>query len=122
VPDLSNRARGAWGERRAAAALRHAGFAIVDRNWRAPERSASGELDLVARRDRLLVFCEVKARRRADLGGAVAAVGPAKQERIRVLAESWLHHHPTIADAVDEIRFDVIAIDGVDLRHWVAAF
>lgn len=121
-PDLSRRARGAWGERRAAAHLRRAGFVVVDRNWRSPERAVAGELDLVARGGTMLVFCEVKARRRAGHGGAVGAVGPTKQERIRRLAASWLRHHEALVAGIDEIRFDVIAIDGVDLQHWEAAF
>ncbi len=119
--DRSRRARGAWGEDRAAAHLARLGYLIVDRNWRSPEREVAGELDLVALHDGVLVFCEVKARRTGGHGGAVAAVGAAKQERIRGLAASWLRARGD--DVVhDGVRFDVIAIDGVRLRHWTSAF
>ena len=66
-------------------------------------------------------MCEVKARRSADHGGAAAAVTPAKQAQVRRLAESWLrqaeHDGPGI-----EMRFDVIAIEGVRLTHDPEAF
>lgn len=121
VPDQSRRARGRWGEDRAVAHLRRSGIEIVARNWRSPEREVGGEIDLIARDPvaDVVVFCEVKARRDGRHGGAVAAVGPAKQERIRSLAESWLR---VSGEPAGGVRFDVIAIDGVALRHWTAAF
>jgi len=67
----------------------------------------------------LIVFCEVKARRSAAFGGAVAAVTPTKQAQVRRLAESWLRH---AASPDCDVRFDVIAIDGVRLTHYEAAF
>jgi putative endonuclease len=120
--DASKQARGRWGEDRAARHLRRLGYRIVDRNWRAPERTLRGEIDLVAWSGGPIVFCEVKARRHAGHGGAIAAVDGAKQQRIRLLAESWLRHHGTTIDGWDGVRFDVITIEGVALRHWEAAF
>ncbi|HEY5663566.1 MAG TPA: YraN family protein [Ilumatobacter sp.] len=120
--DLSRRARGAWGEGRAAGHLRALGFTVVDRNWRPPERELRGDLDVVARRGDLIVFCEVKARRRPLHGGAAAAVDGLKQQRVRDLAASWLRQRG-LAGADDlELRFDVIAIDGVTLTHHRGAF
>ncbi len=118
--DLSKRSLGQWGEDRAAAHLRRSGLRIVDRNWRAPEREIPGELDIVAVEGATVVVCEVKTRRTGRFGGAVAAVGEAKQQRIRSLTESWLRHRP--GEGREGVRFDVIAIDGVRLRHWKAAF
>jgi putative endonuclease len=115
--DWSSRARGRWGEDRAAARFRALGFAVVDRNWRSPEREFPGELDVVARRGDLVVFCEVKARR--GRGMAVMAVGAVKQGKIRTLAEAWLRAHDV--DDVD-VRFDVVTVEGVTLEHYEAAF
>ena len=117
--DLSNHARGRWGESRAASHLRSLGFSILDRNWRPVEPELRGDLDLVARRGELIVFCEVKARRSAGFGGAAAAVDQTKQHRVRRLAASWLRLHD-LGDL--DVRFDVIAIEGVALTHHPAAF
>jgi putative endonuclease len=65
------------------------------------------------------VFCEVKARRSAAYGGGAAAVAPAKQAQVRTLAASWLR---AAGSPETDVRFDVIAIDGVRLTHYEAAF
>jgi putative endonuclease len=111
----ANGARGRWGEDLAARHYRRLGYHVVDRNW----QGASGELDLVVRRDDLVVFCEVKARRTDRLGPPAAAVGVAKQRRIRRLAVEWLDEHD--ARGVD-VRFDVVAITGVRVRRYESAF
>jgi putative endonuclease len=92
---------------------------VVDAGWRPPERELRGDIDLVARRGDLVVFCEVKARRSDAFGGAVAAVTPAKQAQVRRLAESWLR---AAGSPPVDVRFDVVAIDGVRLSHYEAAF
>lgn len=117
--DQSKRARGRWGEDRAVAALRRAGHVILVRNWRSPERHVRGELDIVSRCGDVIVFCEVKARRSTGFGGAARAVDASKQAQIRRLAESWLR---TSDEHFDEVRFDVVAIDGVHLDHLEHAF
>jgi putative endonuclease len=116
---MASRSRGRWGEARAAAHYRSMGFEIVDRNWRSPLRALPGELDLVLLRDDQLVFCEVKARHSSGYGGAAHAVDEAKQSRIRALAAAWL-----AANRLGhlDVRFDVIAIDGVTLTHHESAF
>ena len=115
TPDLSNRARGQWGEDLAAAHYRRLGHDVVDRNW----RTATGELDLVLLDGATYVFSEVKARRTADFGPASAAVTVAKQRRIRQLAVEWLRAHDVNARS---IRFDVVAITGTDLELITDAF
>ena len=104
-------------EERAAGWYRMQGYEVVDRNW----RCAEGEVDLVAvrRRDRTVVFCEVKARRSGRFGSAAEAVGPAKQARLRRIAASWLAAHRTRASAV---RFDVAAWDAGRFEVVESAF
>jgi putative endonuclease len=119
VVNLASRSRGRWGERRAAAHYRALGFEILANNWRSPVRELPGELDLIVARDGLLVFCEVKARRASGYGGAARAVDSVKQGRIRALAAAWLADQP---EADVDVRFDVIAIDGVTLTHVESAF
>ncbi len=113
--DLSNRARGRWGEELAAAHYRRLGADVVDRNW----RSTTGELDLIVIDGSTYVFSEVKARRSSDFGPASAAVTVAKQRRIRQLAVEWLRAHDVHARS---IRFDVVAITGTDLELITDAF
>lgn len=120
--NMASRSRGRWGEDRAAAHLRSLGFEIVARNWRSGWRELPGELDLIARRGDLVVFCEVKARQRSGYGGAAIAVGETKQARIRALAAAWLAADDSPVDADVDVRFDVIAIEGVALTHHAAAF
>ena len=104
-------------EERAAGWYRGHGYQVVDRNW----RCSAGEIDLVAvrRRDRLVVFCEVKARRSGGFGTAAEAVGPDKQARLRRLAARWLAERPCRASG---IRFDVAAWDAGRFEVVEAAF
>jgi putative endonuclease len=102
-------------ESRAALLLIAKGHRIVARRWRSPV----GEIDIVARRRRTLVFVEVKARERLD--DAAEAVIARQQRRIVAAAQAWLASHP--ADADCDIRFDVVLVAPKGLpRHIVAAF
>lgn len=89
-------------ETRAAWALRLLAYRILARRF----RCASGEIDLVARRGRTLVFVEVKAR--ATLDQAVEAVTPAARARILAAADAFVARHPAYADF--DRRFDVVAV------------
>ena len=113
--DRSNTARGRWGEERAATEYRRLGYSILDRNW----RSSTGELDLVVERDGIVVFSEVKTRRSDRYGPPAAAVGPKKQHTIRRLAVEWLDEHSPPRRG---IRFDVVAITGVEVDVIESAF
>lgn len=94
---------GATGEDAAAAWYVRAGYDILDRNWRCRE----GELDLVAARPGVVVFCEVKTRRSDAFGVPTEAVTAVKQRRIRMLAVRWLAEHPQ--GGID-VRFDVASV------------
>ena len=108
-------ALGLSAESRAAAFLVAKGYRIVARRW----RSGVGEIDIVARRRRTLVFVEVKARERLD--DAAEAVIVRQQRRIIAAAEAWLASHPD--DINCDIRFDVMLVAPKSLpRHIQAAF
>ena len=111
----ANRSRGRWGEDLAASMYLRHGYELLDRNW----RSKTGELDLILRSGEIFVFSEVKTRRNDDFGPASAAVGVAKQRRIRQLAVEWLRAHDIAAEL---IRFDVVAITGVEIELIEDAF
>jgi putative endonuclease len=99
----STRAIGTRAERRAVWHYRLRGYRVLATNvW-----IGGYELDLVLRRGRMLVFCEVKAKNSAELGDPLEMVTPEKVRRLRRAAEAWLVANP---DALGcEARFDVAA-------------
>jgi putative endonuclease len=113
------RALGVTGEDRAASWYLEHGYQVLDRNWRCRD----GELDLVLRLERTVVFCEVKTRSRANFGQPAEAVGAAKQARIRRLAARWLaEHRAQMGTRPAVLRFDVAAILDGRLEILEAAF
>ena len=107
---------GARGEDAAADGYRRRGYRIVARNW----RCRLGELDVVAERRGLLVFCEVKSRRGgAGLGDGYEAVTWRKQAKLRALAEAFLQATGARPQA---IRFDVASVAFVRSRPVVELF
>lgn len=106
---------GVSAESRAAFFLIAKAYRIMARRYRTP----FGEIDIVARRRRALVFVEVKARDTID--EAVAAVSERGKRRIVEAAHFWLAQHPS--DVTAEIRFDVILVaPGKIPRHIANAF
>ncbi|MGW7255905.1 YraN family protein [Streptomyces sp. NPDC054834] len=83
-------AMGKYGEDLAARRLGEAGMTVLERNWRC---GRTGEIDIVARDGDVLVVCEVKTRRNGAFEHPMAAVTPAKAERLRGLAERWTQEH-----------------------------
>jgi putative endonuclease len=85
------------------------GFRIVARRFKA----GGGEIDLVARRGDLLAFVEVKAR--AGLDEAVLAVTQRSRRRLQAAGRQFIARHPRLATLA--IRYDIIAIAGLKVRH-----
>jgi putative endonuclease len=94
---------GAHGERLAARRYEAAGYRVVARNWRCRE----GELDLVLRGPGVLVFAEVKTRASDRFGVPAEAVTPAKQRRIRRLAQRFCAE---TGERAPQLRFDVVSV------------
>lgn len=102
-------------ESRAAALLIAKGFRVLARRWKSP----LGEIDIVARRRRLLVFVEVKARENLD--DAAWSVTGRQRARIIGAAEAWLAAHPD--PNIQDIRFDAMLVaPGRVPKHIAAAF
>jgi putative endonuclease len=112
-------ALGRDGEDMAAAWYEEHGYEVLERNWRRRE----GEVDLIARQGRTVVFCEVKTRSSDAFGTGAEAVVPAKQRRIRRLASRWLAElTPASGRALVDLRFDVVSITGGDVDVLEDAF
>ena len=95
--------------------LKRSGLAVIERNFRCRD----GEIDIVARRGRLLVFCEVKTRRSDRWGLPAEAVNGVKRARLRRLAAEWMRARRP--GAVD-VRFDVVSVlerDGKLVAHHI---
>ena len=100
----ARRELGRSGEDAVASWYEERGYQVVVRNWRCRE----GELDLVVRRGRTYVFCEVKTRTTDAFGAPQEAVNRTKQARIRHLAARWLGEDAPVSAAA--IRFDVASV------------
>ena len=102
---------GARAEALAAAYLVRQGLAIVARNF----RTRAGEIDLVARDGRVLVFVEVRLRRSARFGGAVESITATKRARLVAAANAYLarlgREPPCRFDAILMSSLDASAID-----------
>jgi putative endonuclease len=108
-------------ESRALAYLQAQGLVLVQRNYRVAlgPHARGAEVDLILReRDGTLVFVEVRSRRSANHGGALASVGHAKQQRIVRAAQHFLQRQGTLPPC----RFDVVALEGGELQWLQAAF
>ena len=100
-------------ERRAARHYRLRGYRILDTNvW-----SGGYELDLIVRRGRRLVFCEVKGKTGDGFGDPLEMVDEEKLRRLRLAAETWLARNPA-CQALD-CRFEVVAVRPGELERVI---
>jgi putative endonuclease len=98
-------------ESRAAIFLRAQGLQIIERNW----RCRFGEIDLVAREGRTLVFVEVRARSARTHGGAAESISAAKRRRLTATANYYLARCRT----EQPCRFDALLIESEGRIEWV---
>lgn len=117
-----NNLLGAWGEALAADYLRKKRFEIVAAGY----HSRFGEIDLIVKDRKYLVFVEVKLRKSSDFARALEYVDRRKQDKLRITASMYLSQNPTHLQP----RFDVIEIyapQGMDtikpeINHMEDAF
>ena len=105
-------ARGRQAEESAARHLERQGLRVVARN----HRCRGGEIDLVCRDGKTLVFVEVRQRRNRHFGGAAASITVAKQRRIILAAQHFLAAQGQ-SDA--PCRFDCVLIEGTAPPEWI---
>ncbi len=99
---MNRKTLGSWGEEQAAGYLRRRGYSILDMNY----FCRFGEIDIVAKKNKFIVFVEVKLRKDSSFAEAREFVTRAKQERIISTAGFWLMEN----DSELQPRFDVIEI------------
>ncbi len=103
MTEQSTKERGRDGEDIALNYLRKQGYRIIERNY----RCRYGEIDLIAKDGKTLVFVEVKSRRSTAFGAPEEAVGAAKQKKISNVA-LWYLQEKNISN--HSARFDVVSI------------
>jgi putative endonuclease len=95
--------------------LRLRGWQILARGWRCP----AGEIDILARRGRVLAVIEVKSR--GEFTTAALALAPRQRRRITRAAEAFLLQHSELAGL--DLRFDLMLVAPLrPPRHWRSAW
>ena len=98
-------------ERRARNHYRLRGYRILGENvW-----AGGYELDLIVRRGRRLVFCEVKGKTGDGFGDPLEMVDDEKLRRLRLAAETWLARNPACREL--DCRFEVVAVRAGELER-----
>ena len=108
-----NQVVGRWGEQAAADFLCQRGYEVLGRNVRTPH----GEIDLVASKDGIIVFVEVKARTGKSFGPPEVAVTPRKQAHMLASADYYAQQHE-----IDHWQIDVIAVEKVGGKVEIVHF
>jgi putative endonuclease len=96
---------GRWGEDIAASYLLEKGFVILERDWHSGHR----DIDIVAMKDEVIVFVEVKTRRNRMFTDPETAVDWRKMRSLRLSANHYVNYCKTDRD----IRFDVVTVVGM---------
>lgn len=99
-------------EQLAATFLQKQGLTLLEKNF----RTTYGEIDLIMREEKILVFVEVRLRSNAKFGGAGMSINQSKQTKLSKTAEHYLQIHGNMA-----CRFDVILMHALDVStvEWI---
>ncbi len=113
MPENSTRSLGNFAENYAVLLLECKDYKIIGRNF----RCKLGEIDIIAEKDGILVFVEVKARWSRKYGKPEEAVTPAKVRTIRRVADYYNYTHRGLAK---KQRIDVVALE-IEAKEVVSA-
>lgn len=113
---MNNRSVGADKEALAAEYLEKSGYRILKRNF----YCRAGEIDIIASKNDTLIFAEVKYRKASGFGMPEEAVNSTKQKRIYKAAMYYMYKCQKGFNI--SCRFDVIAVEGEEIRHYKNAF
>lgn len=110
MPKASHLKAGADAEAAAHGFLERQGLTLLARNY----QCRYGEIDLIMRDDRELVFVEVRYRKHSHFGMAAETVTPQKQSRLRATAAYYLQQ---TGSQDTPCRFDIIAFNGGQITN-----
>lgn len=106
---------GTLGEQRATQFLKEKKYQILQNNY----ENVLGEIDIIAKDDKYVVFVEVKTRTSSAFGRASEAVGVAKRRKLRQVALLYMKKNKLLDSSV---RFDVIEVYEDEINHIENAF
>jgi putative endonuclease len=101
-----NRQVGKRGEEIAAKYLQDKGYRILERNY----STKFGEIDLIATKNNILYFVEVKLKQSEDFGTPEEMIGRDKLARVQHMAEFYLLENPKIAGNYEIYSVDAVCI------------
>lgn len=113
---MNQRALGKQYEEKAAEYIKEKGFQVLFKNFQCRQ----GEIDLVGLHENCLAFIEVKYRSGEKCGTPEEAVGALKRQRICRASDYFRVRNPRYAHL--QVRYDVIAITGENIRWYQNAF
>ena len=110
---------GSWGETQATTFLEGKGYEIIEKNY----RHKHAEIDLIVKKNKTLIFVEVKTRSGTGFGMPEEFVNYTKAKLIMKAAENYIY----TKDWHFDIRFDIISIlilssGGINIKHIEDAF
>ena len=105
MPERSSQQTGKDAERLALRHLEQQGLRLLAQNW----ACRRGELDLVMLDGDTVVFVEVRYRKHAQWGGALASIDGSKRQKLILAAQFFLQKEHRWADC--PCRFDVVAME-----------
>lgn len=115
----SNIEVGKWGEKQALKYLKKQKYKILQKNF----RTHSGEVDIIASKQNVLVFVEVKTQRGFGVIEPEHRVGLKKKRQLVKLAKYYVARTKT---KFDEVRMDIITVtqneNNIDIKHMEGAF
>lgn len=101
-----NRLKGNQGEEMAAKWLTDHGYQLIERN----NSTKYGELDIIASKNNILIFVEVKFKQTEDFGTPEEMIGRNKLMQVKRTAEMYLLTNPDIAKSFERYQIDAICI------------
>jgi len=115
MPQGYKKTFGADGESIASEFLESNGFTIIEKNFFVGK---SGEIDIIAVKDKLLLFVEVKARSSEKYGGGIYSITDDKKRKLRSSAKLFLLRNSKYNSPEYTIRFDLLIVkDGA--TEWI---
>lgn len=112
---IKNSIEGKKSETKAVLFLKKHGYKILETNF----KNKIGEIDIIAEKDGVIVFIEVKNRSTYRFGRPIEAVDFRKQNKIKKVAEIYLMIKNKY---YNDVRFDVVEVSNDNLEHIENAF